>query len=115
MTPAGVATGPPGTLSAIRDGGGGVAEQGRHTTGDTADVVVLDDASGPLPPTLQQRIERRLRIALPAGQLRLHFQPVVFLPSGRTAGYEALCRWHDDELGDVPPELFVRVAEETGL
>ncbi|GMA86830.1 hypothetical protein GCM10025868_20800 [Angustibacter aerolatus] len=74
-----------------------MAEQGRHTAGDIALVGVPDDPHDPLPPGMLQRVERRLRVALASGRLRLHFQPVVFLPSGRTAGYEALCRWHDDE------------------
>jgi len=57
----------------------------------------------------------RLATALARGDLRLHFQPVVDLPSGRTRGYEALCRWRDCVLGDVPPDRFIRVAEQAGL
>src|SRR5215213_730683 len=57
----------------------------------------------------------RLATALGDGRLRLHFQPIVDLPSGRTRGYEALCRWRDCTLGDVPPDRFIPVAERAGL
>jgi len=57
----------------------------------------------------------RLATALGDRRLRLHFQPIVDLPSGRTRGYEALCRWRDCTLGDVPPDRFIPVAERAGL
>jgi PAS domain S-box-containing protein len=57
----------------------------------------------------------RLATAVRDGTLRLHFQPIVDLPSGRTRGYEALCRWHDRALGEVPPDRFIPVAERAGL
>jgi PAS domain S-box-containing protein len=57
----------------------------------------------------------RLARALAEGDLRLHFQPIVDLPSGRTRGYEALCRWRDHALGEVPPDRFIPVAERAGL
>jgi diguanylate cyclase (GGDEF)-like protein len=60
-------------------------------------------------------VEMRLREALAAGELELHFQPKADLASGRIVGFEALARWHDAELGDVAPSDFVSVAEQTGL
>jgi diguanylate cyclase (GGDEF)-like protein/PAS domain S-box-containing protein len=67
--------------------------------------------------TAQSRrvMERRLRSAIAAGALRLHYQPIVELPSGRITGAEALCRWQDAELGAVPPDEFITLAEQTGL
>lgn len=60
-------------------------------------------------------LELALREAIAAHQLELRFQPQVDLRSGALIGAEALVRWHDAELGDVPPARFVAVAEETGL
>jgi EAL domain-containing protein (putative c-di-GMP-specific phosphodiesterase class I) len=47
-------------------------------------------------------------------QLDLHFQPQVDAASGRLIGAEALIRWHDGER-QIPPDVFIPVAEETGL
>jgi EAL domain-containing protein (putative c-di-GMP-specific phosphodiesterase class I) len=47
--------------------------------------------------------------------LRLVYQPVVDLADGHVRGFEALLRWSSPTLGPVPPDRFVRVAEELGL
>jgi predicted signal transduction protein with EAL and GGDEF domain len=56
-----------------------------------------------------------LRRALEQGGLRLAYQPVVELATGRVAAVEALARWEHPTLGAVPPDAFVPLAEETGL
>jgi diguanylate cyclase (GGDEF)-like protein/PAS domain S-box-containing protein len=61
------------------------------------------------------RIEGELRHALANGELQLHYQPKVSLRSGRIVGAEALIRWPHSEHGMIPPDLFIAVAEETGL
>jgi diguanylate cyclase (GGDEF)-like protein len=61
------------------------------------------------------RIETSLRNALPAGELRLVFQPIVDLYTGETVETEALLRWHSAEHGFVSPADFIPVAEDTGL
>ncbi|MBD8527766.1 EAL domain-containing protein [Pseudomarimonas arenosa] len=61
------------------------------------------------------RLESRLRGAIRDQRLRLHYQPKLSLASGELRGLEALLRWTDDELGDVPPNAFVPLLEETGL
>lgn len=65
--------------------------------------------------TARRRMERSLRTAIQCGGLKVHYQPVVDLPSGRVIGVEALARWNDPILGNVPPDAFIPLAEDTGL
>jgi diguanylate cyclase (GGDEF)-like protein/PAS domain S-box-containing protein len=60
------------------------------------------------------RIETSLRNALPAGELRLVFQPIVDLYTGETVATETLLRWQSAEHGFVSPADFIPVAEDTG-
>jgi diguanylate cyclase (GGDEF)-like protein len=63
-----------------------------------------------------QRLElvESLRASVSAGELNLVYQPVVRASTGRITGVEALARWKSNGV-DVPPDVFIRVAEETGL
>jgi PAS domain S-box-containing protein len=60
-------------------------------------------------------VESRLRLALAERSLMVHYQPVVALPSAEPVAVEALARWTDPQLGNVPPDVFIPVAESTGL
>ena len=67
-------------------------------------------------PCLQhQLIKTRLYRAIEQGQLALHYQPIVDLPTGRLRSFEALMRWNDEQLGQVSPSTFIPIAEESGL
>lgn len=57
----------------------------------------------------------RLAAAIREGQLDIEFQPIVKLGSRQIQQFEALARWDDPELGDVPPSVFIEVAEAFGL
>ena len=56
----------------------------------------------------------QLQQAVDLGQLRLVYQPIVSLESGRISGLEALVRWEHPERGLVSPGEFIEIAEENG-
>jgi diguanylate cyclase (GGDEF)-like protein len=60
-------------------------------------------------------IERELRSAITADIIEPHYQPMVSLKGGRIIGFEALARWNNRTLGHIPPDVFIPIAEETGL
>jgi diguanylate cyclase (GGDEF)-like protein len=60
-------------------------------------------------------IENALRRALDRRELRVFYQPVIDLVTGRVTGVEALLRWEHSERGLLNPSDFITVAEETGL
>ena len=63
----------------------------------------------------QHTLETSLRSALDDDALRLHYQPVVRVNDRAIVGAEALLRWNDPEHGNVPPQVFIPLAEESGL
>lgn len=82
-------------------------ENGRNTF--SFFTAGLDDAA-------QSRylIANRLHQALQRHELALAYQPQIDMDSGGIFAVEALIRWSEPELGDVPPGKFIRIAEETG-
>jgi diguanylate cyclase (GGDEF)-like protein len=61
------------------------------------------------------QIEQGLRQAISNDELDVHFQPIYEISTRRLAGFEALARWKDAELGSISPAIFVPIAEESGL
>ncbi|OYU73755.1 MAG: bifunctional diguanylate cyclase/phosphodiesterase, partial [Alphaproteobacteria bacterium PA3] len=60
-------------------------------------------------------LQQDLSDALARGDLRLVYQPLVRLSSGKTIGYEALLRWDHPKFGLILPTRFVEAAEASGL
>ncbi len=60
-------------------------------------------------------IDNKLRHALEDGDFYLNYQALMDANSGKIVGAEALIRWDDEQLGEVSPEEFVPLAEESGL
>ncbi len=56
-----------------------------------------------------------LRRAIAGGALALHYQPEIEVATGRVRGVEALVRWPHPRQGLIPPDVFIPLAEETGL
>jgi diguanylate cyclase (GGDEF)-like protein len=63
----------------------------------------------------QLQLQQDLRKALEHKEFVLHFQPKMIAPNGPMVGVEALLRWENPELGLVPPDRFLPLAERTGL
>jgi diguanylate cyclase (GGDEF)-like protein len=76
--------------------------------------VIFDDAMH-TQAVERLQLEAELRRALDRQEFTLLYQPIVSLPHGQIAGFEALIRWQSPERGLVMPTSFLPVAEETGL
>lgn len=60
-------------------------------------------------------LESSLHKAIDQRKLQLHYQPQIYLQTGKLHGVEALCRWNDAERGQISPAKFIPLAEEVGL
>ncbi|WP_255573764.1 bifunctional diguanylate cyclase/phosphodiesterase [Erythrobacter sp. SCSIO 43205] len=63
----------------------------------------------------RREIEAELRQAILRDELSIFFQPIVDLETGRIKTFEALVRWFHPEKGELRPDEFIPVAEETGV
>jgi c-di-GMP-specific phosphodiesterase len=72
-------------------------------------------------PSMNARVQERrlleteLREAIGANRLHMAYQPQVYGETGKLYGFEALARWNNERLGNVPPGQFIPLAEEAGL
>lgn len=63
----------------------------------------------------RMEVEQQLRRALERQELSLHYQPLVDTHTNKIISAEALLRWDNAELGSIPPDQFIPLAEATGL
>jgi diguanylate cyclase (GGDEF)-like protein/PAS domain S-box-containing protein len=63
----------------------------------------------------RRQLESDLGLAIDREELKVHYQPLAELGTGTITGFEALLRWDHPQLGAVSPEMFIRLAEESGL
>lgn len=61
------------------------------------------------------QLETKIHQALRDDVFELHYQPKYDIPDQTMTGMEALIRWHDEELGYMPPDQFIPFAESCGL
>lgn len=60
-------------------------------------------------------LETDLQEAIDGNDLRAYLQPQIDLEHGRVAGFESLTRWKHGQYGEIPPDQFIALAEQTGL
>jgi diguanylate cyclase (GGDEF)-like protein/PAS domain S-box-containing protein len=65
--------------------------------------------------TRKIKVESKLAEAIRDDRIFPHYQPEVDLQTGQIIGFEALARWHDEELGMVSPAEFIPLAEQSGV
>jgi diguanylate cyclase (GGDEF)-like protein/PAS domain S-box-containing protein len=80
----------------------------------SGEIETFAERAGPkAPPTLS--LEADLRQAIPRGEMLVLYQPIMTLRSGAVAGFEALLRWRHETRGILAPDVFIPLAEETGM
>jgi len=83
-------------------------EQGRNTFSYFTNAMNLEVSR-------RFALEEQMHGALDRGEFEVLFQPQVDVISGRILGAEALLRWHNPSLGNVTPDEFIPIAEQTGV
>ena len=73
------------------------------------------DASMEMELKARNDLEIGLRIAIPAGEIVPYFEQQIDLKTGELQGFEVLARWQHPTRGIISPDLFIPIAEDTGL
>ena len=90
-----------GAIEALRGG----RRRNSNGPGSSVEVTAVDKI----------RLETHLREALAGEGLDVRYQPIMHIPTGRIAGYEALIRWNHPDRGSISPMELVALAEESAL
>ena len=78
------------------------------------DVVIYGAENDESSSVRRLTVAAQIRHAISRRELSLYYQPKASLSTGAVVGVEALLRWHHPELGSVPPDEFIPVAENVG-
>ena len=60
-------------------------------------------------------LETQLKDAIEHNALTVHYQPIINVTSEAVVGLEALARWDNPSFGDIPPDIFIKIAEDSNL
>ena len=101
-----------GSLSALITHAGVAMRAAKGAGGSTYAVF---DARMVVDTREQAELLRDLRLALARSQLELVYQPKIHAPSAQITGVEALLRWHHPQRGTISPNIFIPMAERSGL
>jgi len=63
----------------------------------------------------KNKIAEQLLVAMEKQEFTLHYQPIISTQSNEIIAVEALLRWHNEQLGDLAPDIFIPIAEEIGI
>lgn len=61
------------------------------------------------------KMANEFKVAIASNQLYLHYQPIVSIATGEVVAFEALMRWNHPERGLIAPDVFIPMAEDSGL
>lgn len=86
-----------------------------HARANNSGVPVWFDAGMERALRARGEVEIGLQRGIPAGEFVPYFQPLVSFRTGEIEGFEMLARWHHPAGGVIGPEVFIPVAEETGM
>ncbi|MEM8501289.1 MAG: diguanylate cyclase, partial [Pseudomonadota bacterium] len=91
------------------------AERSLERARQEQDRRFVADSTGDKEPLNEWKLRDELNRAIGAGELALHYQPKVSLQNFKPVACEALMRWNSPTLGNVRPDIFIPIAENTCL
>ena len=90
-----------------------------HILNRTDDIPTLEDLERGMVEKTNAveniKLTNDLKEALHNNNLQLFYQPIIDLSTDKISGFEALMRWEHPEKGFIPPDIFIPIAEESGL
>lgn len=90
-----------------------MADTALHHTRNTNSLVQVYKSELDVNTTEQLNLIHELKLAIPANELTLHFQPKLCLKTWEITHTEALVRWNHPKLGMISPDNFITIAEKT--